>query len=72
LLPAEAPPSGGAQGFNTAFTRHMVPDAEILSGGPPKNGTPAIDSPRFVAVEEAKGWLKDMEPVILVQANGDA
>jgi len=72
LLPEETPPSGAEREFKTDFRRHTVPFADILSGGPPKNGIPAIDSPKFVTVTEAKGWLKDMEPVILVQANGDA
>lgn len=70
LLPAETPPSGAVREFKTDFSRHTVPYADILSGGPPKNGIPAIDNPKFVAVEEAKDWLKDLEPVILVQANG--
>ena len=70
LLPAETPPSGAAREFKTDFSRHTVPYADILSGGPPKNGIPAIDSPQFVTVAEANSWLKDVEPVILVQANG--
>ncbi len=72
LQPAETPPSGAAREFKTDFSRHIVPYADILSGGPPKDGIPAIDSPKFVTVAEAKGWLKDVEPVILVQADGDA
>ncbi len=72
LLPAETPPSGAAREFKTDFSRHTVPYVDILSGGPPKNGIPAIDSPQFVTVAEAQGWLRDVEPVILVQANGDA
>jgi len=68
LLPAEAPPSGAESEFTTDFSRHTVPYGEILSGGPPKNGIPAIDNPKFVTVAEAQGWLKDVEPVVLVQA----
>jgi len=72
LLPAETPPGGAAREFKTDFNRHTVPYGEILSGGPPKNSIPAIDSPKFVTVTEAKDWLKDVEPVILVQVGGDA
>jgi len=31
----------------------LVPAAEILAGGPPKDGIPAIDTPKFVAGAEA-------------------
>jgi thiol-disulfide isomerase/thioredoxin len=40
--------------------------SEILSGGPPKDGIPAIDAPQFVTIEEADPWLDPREPVILV------
>ncbi len=30
-----------------------IPVREILSGGPPKDGIPAIDKPRFVGAHEA-------------------
>jgi hypothetical protein len=32
----------------TDFARHTVPLDEIISGGPPKDGIPAIDEPKFV------------------------
>jgi thiol-disulfide isomerase/thioredoxin len=48
-----------------------VPYSEILSGGPPKDGIPAIDDPQFVSIEEADEWLESQEPVVLVQV-GDA
>ena len=67
LLPAEAPPGGAEREFKTDFSRHTVPYAEILSGGPPKDGIPAIDNPKFVTVAEADAWLRDVEPVVLVQ-----
>lgn len=51
-------------GWRTDFTRHTVPLAEFLSGGPPKDGIPAVDRPRFVSVEEARPWLEGREPVI--------
>ena len=53
LLPPETPPAGAESQFRTDFTRHTVPYDEIFSGGPPKDGIPAIDNPQFVTVEEA-------------------
>jgi hypothetical protein len=41
--------------------------SEIRSGGPPKDGIPAIDEPRFVSVGEADTWLEPREPVILLR-----
>jgi len=35
------------------FTKHSIPLKEILSGGPPKDGIPAILDPHFVPAEEA-------------------
>jgi len=67
LLPDEPPPPGVANEFSTDFSKHTVPYSEITSGGPPRDGIPALDEPRFVSVGEADGWLKAVEPVILVQ-----
>jgi hypothetical protein len=72
LLPDEDPPFGVDREFRTDFSRHSVPYSDILSGGPPKDGIPAIDRPKSVSVEEADAWLAPQEPVILVQVEGDA
>ena len=56
---------------DTDFSRHSVAFSEILSGGPPKDGIPAIDAPEFVPLAEA-GDLAATEPVISVDLNGDA
>jgi hypothetical protein len=50
---------------HTDFSRHSVAYEEILSGGPSKDGIPAIDRPSFVAVADARG-LAPREPVISV------
>lgn len=60
-----------AQGWKTDFTKGSVDFKEIMSGGPPKDGIPPIDDPKFVSVEEA-GHLKEREPVIGLEINGDA
>lgn len=72
LLPPETPPGNAEREFTTDFTRHTVPYGEILSGGPPKDGIPAIDNPQFVTVAAADAWLKGVEPVILVQVGSTA
>ena len=72
LLPDEAPPAGATFEFSTDFSKHTVPFSEILSGGPPKDGIPAIDEPKFVSVSEADSWLKPVEPVILIQVEDEA
>ncbi len=68
---SEEPPEGAADEFTTDFTRHSVPYSEILSGGPPKDGIPAIDEPRFVGTDEADAWLEPREPVILLRIEDD-
>ncbi len=49
----------------------IVPRSEILSGGPPKDGIPAILDPKFVAGEKAD-YLKDSDAVIGVEIEGVA
>lgn len=58
--------------WRTDFSRHTVPLHEIRSGGPPRDGIPPLDTPRFVAFSTANAWLHDREPVIAVQRNGVA
>jgi hypothetical protein len=70
-VPDEPPPLGAEIEFSTDFSKHSVGYSEILSGGPPKDGIPAIDEPKFIGVEEADEWLKPIEPVILIQVGED-
>jgi len=49
----------------------LVPLDDILSGGPPPDGIPPIDDPRFVAPAEVD-FLADAEPVLAVEIDGDA
>jgi hypothetical protein len=59
-------------GWRTNFDRHSVPLTEIRSGGPPKDGIPAIDHPKLLSVAEAGGWLKPVEPVITLSVGGQS
>jgi hypothetical protein len=56
----------------TDFSRRTVDLAEIESGGPPKDGIPAIDRPRYVGTPAARAWLKPAEPVIVLRMGKDA
>jgi hypothetical protein len=58
--------------YKTDFSTHSVPYGEILSGGPPKDGIPAIDAPKFITTAEADAWLEPAEPVIFFQVGDDA
>jgi hypothetical protein len=73
----QAPPAV-VQGFRaegweqTDFSKGLVPLDEFLSGGPPKDGIPAIDQPKFVSVLEADEFLEPKEPVIELVVEGEA
>ena len=53
------------------LTGALIPENEILSGGPPRDGIPAIDQPKFERVEEA-GWLEDSDRLIGIVVDGVA
>lgn len=72
LIPDDPPPAGMFREFSTDVTKHSVPFTDILSGGPPKDGIPAIDNPVFIRIEEADEWLSPREPVILFDIGDDA
>ncbi|MEX2583288.1 MAG: DUF3179 domain-containing protein [Gemmatimonadota bacterium] len=69
---ASAERLAGDEAWRTDFTRHSVPLDEIVSGGPPKDGIPAIDTPRFETVGEAAGWLARTDPMMIVEHGGVA
>ncbi|MGI9373007.1 MAG: DUF3179 domain-containing protein [Hyphomicrobiales bacterium] len=56
---------------NTDFEKSSIDFSEILSGGPPRDGIPSIDAPKFIPLSDEKS-LTDMEPVIGLEINGDA
>jgi len=54
----------------TNFDKTNVPSwVEILSGGPPKDGIPALNDPGFTAAADEIG-ISDREPVITVEQDG--
>jgi hypothetical protein len=52
-----------------AGTKAIVPLDQIVSGGPPRDGIPSIDSPKFVSAEDA--GLQDSDLVLGLNINGD-
>lgn len=68
---SQRPPAGAEREFTTDFSIASIDFAEVLSGGPPKNGIPAILNPKFIAIEEANDWLRPVEPVVAVELNGE-
>lgn len=67
----ESPPSGAEAQFSTDFSKHSISYSEVLSGGPPKDGIPAIDDPSYVSIAEADVWIDDLEPIVFVQVGDD-
>jgi hypothetical protein len=49
----------------------LVDLAEIRSGGPPPDGIPAIDRPRFQRASDVS-WLRDREAVLALEVDGAA
>ena len=43
--------------------QHAIPIDEIMSGGPPKDGIPALTNPNYVSAQKASFLRKD-DPVI--------
>ncbi|CAN5158423.1 DUF3179 domain-containing protein [soil metagenome] len=62
----------GSENWQKDFPRHAVPLDEIISGGPPKDGIPALDRPTFVSADAADRWLGGRDPVIVVEHGGRA
>lgn len=44
--------------------KYIVDPAKIVGGGPPKDGIPSIDNPKFVRLDEADQWIEDNELVL--------
>lgn len=73
-LPAfsEQPPGSWEHQFpKTDFTVKSIPFSEILSGGPPRDGIPSIDDPKFIRIGDITD-LEATEPVIGLIVNGKA
>jgi Protein of unknown function (DUF3179) len=54
-----------------AEEKHIVPLDQIVSGGPPPDGIPSIDSPKFNSVIDGNKFLGDSDKVVGININGD-
>jgi hypothetical protein len=50
---------------------NIVPLDQIVSGGPPPDGIPSIDKPKFISIQDANKYLEDSELVLGLSINGD-
>jgi hypothetical protein len=51
--------------------RSIVPPEQIVSGGPPADGIPSIDEPKFVQVQRAEEFLENSDLIVGLNINGD-
>lgn len=58
--------------FVTDGVKHSIQINEILSGGPPKDGIPSIDDPKFISADVASGYLTDDSPGLGLFYKGEA
>ncbi|MBE0681613.1 MAG: hypothetical protein IH589_06835 [Anaerolineales bacterium] len=58
LLPEEPPPARVESEFTTDFSKHSVPYSEILSGGPPPNGTTRTSHRSFLRMNFSMMWTR--------------
>jgi len=71
LALAQVPGSWTYEWPNTDFTTRSINLGEIISGGPPKDGIPSIDNPKFVpAASLGEEQMGENEPVIGVSIKG--
>lgn len=60
---------------NTDFSQTTIDFSDIKSGGPGKDGIPAIDNPQFAPatlIQKETDWLGPDEPVISLSVEGEA
>ena len=66
----KTPPFWDSEWPDTDFSKSSVSFVEILSGGPPKDGIPAIDDPQFIKIAD-DDLIEDVEPVVTVELEGE-
>lgn len=63
----DMPAFAGSEPWTTDFSKMTVPAEEIASGGPPRDGIPAIDNPKFITIRQAERDLGDRDPLAVVR-----
>jgi len=57
--------------WRTDVSKRSITLDELVPGGPPKDGIPALHFPRFDTVPAAARWLDEKEPVLVVEQGQD-
>jgi hypothetical protein len=65
-------PSALREQTSPEFPEPLVDPGQIISGGPPPDGIPPIDEPAFVPISEADKYLDSEEPIVVLEAGGEA
>jgi hypothetical protein len=61
----------GTKSSGKGEPKPIVPLDKIVSGGPPPDGIPSINNPKFISKEEADKFLQEGDQVVGVNINGD-
>jgi hypothetical protein len=56
----------------TDFCKRSIDLAEVRSGGPPPDGIPPVDDPKFETLAEAETWLQPQSPVVALAIKDEA
>jgi hypothetical protein len=65
-------PRFDTRGWATDFSISSLPFDQVIGGGPPKDGIPAIDDPKFESIDAARTWIDGQAPVIALELEGEA
>ena len=68
--PRQIPAGRGQKPFDV--TRHTIPVDKIQSGGPPRDGIPALVDPEFLAAEQGRHNLAGGDRVLGIFLGGEA
>ena len=63
--------AAGLQIMETNGIKHSIPLDKIKGGGPPKDGIPSIDDPKFAEIPDSH-FMSDSDTVIGLEINGEA
>jgi hypothetical protein len=56
--------------METDGVKHLIPLDRIKGGGPPKDGIPSIDNPKFAEIQDSR-FMSDSDTVIGLEINGE-
>ncbi len=68
--PTPPPPEEYDIKTDPSGVKYIIDPDKIVGGGPPKDGIPSIDNPKFVTLDEADQWIEDNELVLGITYKG--